>query len=62
MILDICSGQYVPLSVLAYFLHRSPDALRKQHLTEMVRDRQLVLAFPATPTHEKQAYKTTDTK
>jgi ATP-dependent DNA helicase RecG len=62
IILHICSGQYIPLSILAYFLNRSPDALRKQHLTEMVRDRQLVLAFPATPTHEKQAYKATDIK
>ncbi len=58
-ILNICNNQYVPLAVLATLLDRNPDALRKQHLTEMVRERQLTLAFPATPTHEKQAYKTT---
>ena len=57
LIMQVCTGHFVPLAVLATLVNRRPDALRKQHLTEMVRSRQLVLAFPSTPTHEKQAYK-----
>lgn len=54
----ICKDQFVTLNALAKLLDRHPDGLRQQHLTMMVRNRQIRLAFPTTPTHEKQAYRT----
>ncbi|MDI1309242.1 MAG: putative DNA binding domain-containing protein [Methylotenera sp.] len=57
LISSVCRDQFLTLHVLAKLLNRSPDALRQQHLNEMVRSQQIGLAFPATPTHEKQAYR-----
>lgn len=54
----ICAEHFVTLAVLAKLLHRHPDGLRQQHLTQMVRARRVRLAFPTKPTHEKQAYRT----
>ncbi len=56
VILGICTGRFVTLSSLAQLVDRKPDTLRDQYLTKLVRDRQLSLAFPTTPTHERQAY------
>jgi hypothetical protein len=58
LILSACKDQYLTLNVLAQLLNRNSDGLRQQHLREMVRNHDLRLAFPATPTHEKQAYRT----
>lgn len=52
-----CKDHYLTLNVLAQLLNRNPDALRQQHLNKMVRSHHIRLAFPATPTHEKQAYR-----
>lgn len=57
LILTACKKQYLTLNVLAQLLNRNPDGLRQQHLSEMVRNHHIRLAFPATPTHEKQAYR-----
>lgn len=57
VILAVCSGQFVPLAVLAELLSRNSDGLRQQYLSRMVRVGQIVLAFPTKPTHEKQAYR-----
>jgi ATP-dependent DNA helicase RecG len=54
----LCRDHYLTLNVLAGLVNRSPDALRQQHLNSMVRNRQIQLAFPTKPTHERQAYKT----
>lgn len=54
----LCQEHYLTLNVLAALLSRSPDALRQQYLNGMVRSRQIQLAFPSTPTHLRQAYKT----
>jgi ATP-dependent DNA helicase RecG len=53
----ICQNQYVALPVLAELLDRSSDALRQQHLKPMQQAALLVLAFPTSPTHPKQAYR-----
>lgn len=55
-ILSLCADQYVTVSCLAELVNRSPDTLREQYLTRMVREQRLVMAFPKTPTHELQAY------
>ncbi|VXC88151.1 AAA family ATPase [Pseudomonas sp. 8Z] len=62
VILALCEGQYVTGPSLASLLQRSPDALRQQHLKPLVVSGQLRLAFPTTPTHQRQAYRTTESE
>lgn len=57
VIITLCKEHYLTLNVLANLVKRSPDALRQQYLNGMVKNRQIQLAFPSKPTHEKQAYK-----
>lgn len=61
VILAVCKGHYLTLQTLAELLHRKPASLRNGYLSPMVRARTLSLAFPTTPTHERQAYCTTVT-
>lgn len=56
VVLKVCEGHYITLQAIAALVNRSPDALRNQYLSPMVKDQRLTLAFPRTPTHEKQAY------
>lgn len=55
-VLAVCEGHYLTLSALAELLNRKPASLRNDYLTPMVRAKSLSLAFPTTPTHERQAY------
>ena len=59
VILQLCEGRFVMLRSLAELVHRKPETLRDQYLSKLVRERKLTLAFPKTPTHERQAYTTT---
>jgi ATP-dependent DNA helicase RecG len=56
VILEICKGRYVTLRCLAMLVDRKPETLQGQYLTGLVREQRLELAFPTTPTHERQAY------
>lgn len=56
VVLDVCAGHYLTLQAMAKLLNRQPISLRNSYLTPMVRDKKLTLAFPTTPTHERQAY------
>ena len=56
VVLQLCTGRFVTLRCLAELVHRKPATLRNQYLSRLVRDRKLTLAFPTTPTHERQAY------
>jgi len=60
VVLQLCAGRFVTLRSLALLVGRKPDTLRDQYLAKMVRERKLTLAFPKTPTHELQAYSTTE--
>ncbi len=55
-ILALCADQYITVSCLAQLVNRTPDTLREQYLTKLVREQRLIMAFPKTPTHELQAY------
>jgi hypothetical protein len=55
-VLAVCEGHYLTLNALAELLNRKPASLRNEYLTPMVRQKTLSLAFPTTPTHERQAY------
>lgn len=60
IILSVCRERYLTLNVLAALLSRNPDTLRKSYLDGMVKTGRICRAFPMTPTHEKQAYKSVD--
>lgn len=55
-VLAVCEGHFLTLQVLAQLLNRSANSLRNTYLSPMVKEKTLTLAFPATPTHERQAY------
>jgi len=55
-VLAVCTGHYLTLNALAELLNRKPSSLRNEYLSPMVRAKSLSLAFPMTPTHERQAY------
>lgn len=59
VILNLCEGRFVLLRCLAELVKRRPETLRDQYLTKLLRERRLTLAFPKTPTHERQAYTST---
>ena len=61
VILQLCEGRFVMLRSLAELVQRKPETLRNQYLSKLVRERKLALAFPKTPTHERQAYTTAGT-
>ncbi len=61
VVLAVCQGHYLTLQALAELLCRKPVSLRNDYLSPMVRARILSLAFPTTPTHERQAYCATGT-
>ena len=56
VVLRLCARHFVTLRCLALLVNRKPETLRDQYLTKLVRERKLILAFPTTPTHERQAY------
>lgn len=58
IILELCSRQFLTIGMLAQIMDRKIDTLRKRYLSPMVKANKLCLAFPTTPTHEKQAYRT----
>jgi ATP-dependent DNA helicase RecG len=60
VVLTLCHGRFITLQCLAELVRRNPATLRNQYLTGLVRNRRLVLAFPTTPTHERQAYTTAE--
>ena len=60
VILAVCEGRYVRLSVLAELLNRGSDGLRKGYLDALVKEQRIRRAFPGTPTHELQSYKKAD--
>ena len=60
VILAVCDGRYVRLSVLAELLSRNVDGLRKGYLDALVKDNRILRAFPGTPTHEMQSYRTAE--
>ena len=55
-LLELCRGHYISLQVLSELVQRNPDFLRADYLSPMVKDKKISMAFPTTPTHERQAY------
>ena len=61
-ILSVCRGHYITGTCLAELLQRNGDSLRKQHLKPLLQSGRLRLAFPTKPTHQMQAYRTTESE
>lgn len=57
VILEICKDRYITLNVLAKLVSRNPDTLRKTYMDSLVKSHKIRRAFPGTPTHEKQSYR-----
>ncbi len=58
LIRALCQGRFLTFRQLATLLSREPNGLQRWTLRPMAQDRQLVMAYPETPNHPKQAYKT----
>ncbi len=56
IILDICTDRYITISALSELLQRKPGTLRGQYLSQLVKSKQLIMAFPTTPNDPRQAY------
>lgn len=58
LIRTLCKDRFLTFRQLASLLSREPNGLQRWTLRPMAQERQLVLAYPETPNHPKQAYKT----
>ena len=56
IILKLCSGHYMPLSVIAKLMARTPQNLREKQLVPLVRSGKIRLAFPHARRHKRQGY------
>jgi ATP-dependent DNA helicase RecG len=57
----LCKGRFLTFRQLATLLNREPNGLQRWTLRPMAQEKQLVLAYPETPNHPKQAYQTNPT-
>jgi ATP-dependent DNA helicase RecG len=58
LIRALCQGRFLTFRQLATLLGREPNGLQRWTLRPMAQEKQLVMAYPETPNHPKQAYKT----
>lgn len=56
IIMSLCREQPLMLKDLAYLLERTPDGVRNNYLSKMLRKGKLQLKYPDQPNHPKQAY------
>jgi hypothetical protein len=54
--LNLCERRFLTLCCLAELVNQNPGTLRDQYLGSLVRQRQIRLALPKTPNHERQAF------
>lgn len=57
VLVALCRRHYITLRCLAALVDRDPGSLRNHYLSSLVKERRLLLAFPTTPNHERQAYR-----
>lgn len=57
VLLALCRQHFITLRCLATLVNRDPESLRNHYLSGLVKERRLLLAFPKTPSHERQAYR-----
>jgi ATP-dependent DNA helicase RecG len=57
LIRALCQGRFLTPRELATLLRREPNGLQRWTLSGMAQKKQLMLAYPDTPNHPKQAYR-----
>ncbi|OZT12678.1 transcriptional regulator [Priestia aryabhattai] len=62
VIVSLCEQQPLMLKDLAHLLDRTPDGVRNNYLSKMLRKGKLQLKYPEQPNHPKQAYLIEDHK
>ncbi|MBN3196312.1 RNA-binding domain-containing protein [Pectobacterium versatile] len=60
IILALCSGHYMPLSVISKLMSRTPQNLREKQLVPLVKMGKIRLAFPHARRHKRQGYITSE--
>ncbi|EGQ7846464.1 putative DNA binding domain-containing protein [Vibrio parahaemolyticus] len=60
LIIALCRGHYISVSVLEMLLARKPQSLRQNYLKPLVSKGLLKMAFPNKPNSPKQGYTSTD--
>jgi ATP-dependent DNA helicase RecG len=56
IIKELCTDQYIAISVLSELVDRTSQNIRQSHLKKMVESNELKLAFPYKPNAPKQGY------
>lgn len=56
IILALCAGHYMPLSIISKLMSRTPQNLREKQLVPLVRMGKIRLAFPHARRHKRQGY------
>jgi len=56
MILALCNGHYMPLSIISKLMGRTPQNLREKQLVPLVKTGRIRLAFPHARRHKRQGY------
>lgn len=60
IVLSLCKGHFVPLSVIAMLLDRTPQNVREKQLSPLVKQGKMSMAFPYAKRHRKQGYITNE--
>jgi len=58
VVLELCEDRFLTLGELAELLGRTKQNLRDRYITELVREGQLEVRYPDTPSHPEQGYRT----
>lgn len=56
IILTLCTGHYMPLSIISKLMSRTPQNLREKQLVPLVKSGKIRLAFPHARRHKRQGY------
>jgi hypothetical protein len=62
IILEICANEYLTVNQISRLVGRSSIYLLNEIIPYLIENQKLVRLFPATPTHQNQAYKTNHNK
>lgn len=56
VLIQLCTENYISLSVLSGLVNRNPDSLRKNYIKRLVQNNMLSLAYPENKNSPNQAY------
>ncbi|EAR55914.1 hypothetical protein SKA34_17135 [Photobacterium sp. SKA34] len=56
IVLNLCRGHFIPLSIIAQLVDRTPQNIREKQLAPLVENGKMSMAFPYAKRHKKQGY------